>query len=466
MINARVDFFRKNIPYWSFLSLLFLLFEYLIGYFNTTAELTYFYIIQLFAFLVASYLFIIKNSGYLHLFSLFYVATFVFTFGGILVTAIAPKLYDFKSFQSLVYVDYTEDLLQKALLLNTIFLNACFLFFYLLLNKKRRSTKIESEFKESPQLYKIGKYTMIVMFPLAIVYSYLIYKAGAEDRGVLYMLGSNEALGIPLYVRLTNLIFQVGYYLIIASKPTRKQFLISTAVYLFTTIPLIIMGERGDVVVVVLFLLWYETKVYGKGINIVKLLIIALIIAVASQIIAYTRDGSDIASSNIWILFLLFLSYQSISFNILPLYIMTKPQMPSHTYPYFLDSFISGFMPVGQNLEVIKTRSSLSHHLMYTLNPDYYFSGYSTSSTFLAESFEFGVVGVICGGGLVAIMIYLLEEKIFTKNKFVFFAYYVFYCLILSPRGSLFPSLYTMIKYSIVAAALYFLFRSHKKQRI
>lgn len=425
--------------------------EYLFEWLSEDPVLTNIYLFQLFLYFTLSYVRTIKQLGYLHIFSLLHITTFIFAFGGIVVSLVTSGV-DYKISISPLYIKFQEVIVQKTILLYTIYVTFSYLFFFIFYNKigGGRNTKETFTLKTKDSYLKTGKITMWLMLPFAFIYSYTLFKLLSQNRVLMFQLGSNSALGLPFYLRMTNLFFTTGFFLIIASAPPKKIFIKYSLLYMIPLIPILLMGERGQVVGTLIFILWYLYRVYRTKFNITRLVVIALIIMIVSYIISLTRLGHEIESTSLSYLISGFLSTSASSFSLLSYYILFKKEVIPHNYPFFLDSLIGGLTGVtGQSLKTLEVRSSIGHHLMYTLNPDYYLSGASRGTSFIAEAFEFGVVGVIISTLLLAIFIHLVNKYMLQKHFRMIFIYMFFQAIILSPRGSLLPSIYEIIKYTL-----------------
>lgn len=433
-----------------FLSLVQLLF----GLFNQKESLTTFYSCQLFIFYGVSLWYSIKRYGAMNIFSLLLITTFIFTFGGVFLTPFAD-LIDYKYYDSpWATLRYDEKIIQKVLAIYTLYIN-CFVLFYNLISRNTIREKVNIRIPFSSSFLKVSKYTMILLSPFALYFSYTQMQLAFQNRTLLFQLGSNAELGIPLYLRLANLFFQVGYFLMIASVPSKKTFLSFSFLYFCSAIPILLMGERGDIAALILFIMWYMSKMYDTKFSFKKLGIFAIVMMLVFQVLAYTRTGSEVENTSFLFLIGMFLFSQSQSFNILALYLSYNIEKLPHNYPYFLDSCIGGLMGAsGQSLETLSVRSSMGHNLVYYLNPDYYLAGASLGTSFISEMYEFKYIGIILGALALAYFMYLVEYKIIKKPFILIFVFDFFTTILLSPRGSLLPSIYFILKYTLVALIL------------
>ncbi|WP_018336400.1 O-antigen polysaccharide polymerase Wzy [Butyricimonas synergistica] len=450
-----------------FLTLVALI-EFLSSAFSTGRCVTTIYEFQIILIFTLSYLNILKKVGPLHLYSLLHVTIFLFTLGGLLASAVSSD-YDFRDYSSpWASVVFKEEIIQKILLIYCVYLGFSHIFF-IEISKEKKTLNNHGLYKlgKEETYFKAGRIAMFLMLPFAIYYSYLQLTLVFQNRMLLYQLGSNEALGVPLFVRLGNLVFQAGFFLIIASLPEKKQFLKYALLYFVAQIPILIMGERGDIAALILFILWYRNRVYDYRPNFKRLVVLAISLVLIFQILAYTRVGDEVESFSFIFLVTTFLFQQSQSFNILALYFTYNGASIPHNYPYFLDQLIGGLLgATGQSYETLQVRSSLGHQLMYYLNPDYYLQGASLGTNFVAEMYEFGIFGVILGAFMLVYFIYLVENRMFKSHLSLIFLFEFFTLILLSPRGSLLPSIYYMIKFTIVVMVILYSYKLFFTRRV
>jgi hypothetical protein len=298
----------------------------------------------------------------------------------------------------------------------------------------------------------ISRRCMLLFSPFALYEAYLLFENLKDNRALLFLEGSS-GLDIPIILKLTSAFFTASYMLLIASYPSKKIFIKYSILYIIPIIPSLAIGNRMMIVTSILFILWYVQRMYNYRINTGRLLLYAVSMAILLQIVAFYRDTQEVNIPFTGLLMMFFKS-QSISFYIIPLMIYFDSVLIENAYPYMLDSMISGFMISGQSTEAIIGRSSLGHHLTYSINPDYYFSGFSLGTSYIAETYEFGLWGLLIGAFLLILFIYLLDNKIM-RNKFLIpFASMFFYNIVSSPRGSLLPSIYIILKFTVLMAII------------
>jgi hypothetical protein len=108
---------------------------------------------------------------------------------------------------------------------------------------------------------------------------------------------------------------------------------------------------------------------------------------------------------------------------------------------------------------MLAVRSSLAHNLVYHINSGYYLGGNSMGTAWIAECYEFGIIGVMLGASLLSLFVKFYERRI-VGNRFLSILTYLFFgTIIMSPRAGLLPSLYAIIKWLLVVSILVLLYK-------
>ena len=71
-------------------------------------------------------------------------------------------------------------------------------------------------------------------------------------------------------------------------------------------------------------------------------------------------------------------------------------------------------------------------------------------TAWVTECYEFGLIGVMIGGAVLAKFCQLLDAHIIQSRYWSVFIFEFFTLIILSPRGNLLPSIYLILKYSVI----------------
>lgn len=436
---------------WSIVSML--LVALLIQYFSINGDYSFMMYLAWQLFIVY-FLILIKSiirRGLFHIFTLYLLTLSLFAFNRIFISLFDP-LFDFRYVETGLIITTIDNFIsQKTLLLYTFFIvitNTVLEF--LELTKKNKTSQHDNTINHNPYLYKLGKEMMIVLFVFALYRAFLEVKLLYGNRELLFLEGSAD-IGLPVYIRLASTFFQVGYFFLVASLPSKKQFIIASSIYLIVILPSVILGNRMELASLFLYILWFLNRVYFFRLGKIKIIVLLFSAIIGLQIIGIIRSGNDFQNISLSLLITSFLVSQSVSYNVLPLYITHKGILIPHSYPFILDSMVGGLTGyTGQNYEVLTHRATLGSHLGYSINQSYFFSGRSIGTSYIAEAYEFGLIGIILAAFILAIYIYIFNKKVISIRFLLLFSYLFFYPIITSPRASLFPSIYALLKYLII----------------
>ena len=433
------------------------LFEYITNFFENNIVLTNVYIAQVLLIFGLGVFETVKKVGLYHIFTLTCVMFFIFVLGSI---AVSP-FYEFSIRVALSpdYEVFSELTVQKALLIYAVFFSISFSYFNrqsaFLINIENISNKaVPEDANYRKRLYRVGRNIMIWMFPFAFYYGYLFWQNDLRTSAFI-----EGGISAPFYLRLTHMLFLIGFYFVVASVPKHRNFIFCFVIYLLTMLPIVLGGERGDFVVPIIFFVWYNYKFYGYKINILKLVSLAIAIMLFSYYISYARRNAIMSEGSMLTYLFGFLAESATSLKLLCFYIVYHSTIMPHTYPFFIDSLIGGMLPAsGQSLETLQIRSSLGHQLVYTISPNYYLAGHSMGTSFIAEAYEFGIIGIIISAFIFVKVIILFEKYIVKSRLGKYFLFYMFTIIILSPRGAILPGIYDLLKYYIIGGSILLLF--------
>lgn len=435
--------------------LLFLYFlsfmEYALGFYSLDKSLTNLYLVQMFICLFISSYKAYKVLGTLHIFTLMHLMLVVFAFGSVIASTFSP-LYDFREALTPSYFKFPEQTVQQITLIYTIYICSLYVFFWIFFSHKKvykyKSFSLPTDFR----YLDTAKKMMYIAFPFEMLYSIKMFIYATSDIGrLLIYQASGSGLDIPIYLRIANIIFTSGYFLLIASSPQKKDFIRFSLLYYIPLIPTLLSGERGAAIVPILFVIWYLYRNYGVKFRLGKLVAYATVIIVVSFILVLRRTGEEVAGLSVSSLLFGFLDSSASGYKILGFYINFKNDMLPHPYPFVIDSFVASLLGVsGQSIETLQHRASIGHHLVYAINPDYYLAGGSFGTSYITECYEFGIVGVILGALVLVMLLTFFDTKMRKMRFFSIFTVSFFTCFVMSARASLFIGAMDFVKYSII----------------
>jgi oligosaccharide repeat unit polymerase len=353
----------------------------------------------------------------------------------------------FYEIRSLVTFDLPIDAQIKTIFIFILFLTI-YQHFVLTLNMNETIVLINTE----PAFIKIGKYIMIIAFPF-FTYRLLIEAMYIFQNGYISLyIGGLDRGNYNIIIRMSSYVFSVGYACLLCGIPKERDFKLYSGIYFFTVLLDTLKGSRGGFVVFILFYLWYNRNIYKKTLKTMVLIILATIVMFFSQIIVSLRGDSEFFLGGIFESILGFIYSQGQSIIVPALYICNKEALSENLYPYILSPILylydviinPGILTLGQSLELIQMRYDLSHNLTYYLNSGYYLGGMSIGNNFLAELYEFGMPGIICGAVIVAVAIKIINKKVGSNRIWLYFSYPLVSHIIYMPRGSFFYNTYSL----------------------
>lgn len=369
---------------------------------------------------------------------------------------------DFRKAESLISIHLAEIVVQKTLFIYSVFTVFVFVSYshFSKANKVFDENRIQHSFDK--RLYVMGLTVFIFALPFSIYKSYLEFISLFGKSYTEYYMEGN-GVSIAFYLRFAVLLFQVGYMVILTSVPRKQNFFISSALYIIVLVPYLFVGLRANFAVSLLCIFWYYFNVYRGNINIRKIIIPVFLLISTLQVIAVNRDRGE-ANINYFKLIPSFLYQQSQSMYVLALYIEYKDEIAQPNLPFVLDPLTSWIFPSGQSVEVVKSRSSLGHSLTYSLSPQYYLSGSSLGTNFIAEIYEFGLFGVLIGAVLFGCLIAVFERKVQKSLLYLFLSLIILQYFFLAPRSNFLPVFYFIFRTILVYFFLLVIFGLFNKK--
>ena len=272
-------------------------------------------------------------------------------------------------------------------------------------------------------------------------------------------MNGNTINPIPSWVRFLATFFVIGYYFIVASKPSKEDFNKYSILYFALLIPDILVGNRGMLGMFIMFYFWYKNRFYGIKISKQALAVFGVSLILFFQAVEVLRNGISLSSATFSPTS--FLKGQAVSFYLVPLYIQYSSSIMYYNYPFVLYNLLSGITGwgySGQSIEVLQHNSGIGHQLMYAINPDVYLSGFSLGTSSVSELYDLGWIGVVVGAFFLGVMLMYSEKIISTKKLGLFLSYNLVANFIISARGSYFPGAYGIIKDIIFYFFVLFIF--------
>lgn len=453
---------KQNILIQIAFSLIIFVIEYLFAV-NNTPYTTRFFEFQLVIVWGYTQYSSYKKFGVFNLFTLLLSTTFIFAVGGVFHFAVSGDditILDNRGFGNYVF---PNSIIQKSLLLYTIYIAISYLSYSLIYDTRIYYLQQENKYKRF-DFKRLGKILMYLFLWAVIYKGYLYVNSFSVSRVLIYLYGNMEN-PVPTWVRFFATFFEIGYFFIIASKPNKSVFKKYSILYFATIIPEVILGNRGMLGAFILFYLWYYSRNYKEKAFKTKYIVVGgVFMLFVFQFMELYRNS--FSAGELSFSLTSFLVGQSISFYILPLYMLNAGAIQYYSYPFVLYTLLGGFSGyTGQSIEVLKHKCGVGHQLMYAVNPNYYLSGGSFGSSSITELYDLGIWGVIVGAVLVPCMIKFIDRKITTSPFFRFASFLIFSDLMLSPRGSVLPGAYGLLKLFIFYTSCLTLYSMFIKRR-
>lgn len=422
---------------------------------NSNLTFTNFLEIQLFVVYLAICYKSIKKFGLYNLFTLFLFTLGLFNFMKIFYGLFF--LDNYRDVVSIIPIDLNEKAVQETLWVFTLFTVVISLSYSISVIKiKKQQSQIQKVLSDGwaysfdRKMFTIGRAVMLLTFGFVLYRCYIEVSFFSGLSFTEVYIGGSQAIPIPSYIRTLTVFYQVGFMMILGSRPSKRLFFIYSALYITSVLPYLVIGLRNMFALTVLTLLWYYIKVFNAKIKMWKILIPIVLFIILLQVTSIYREGGEVTSA-ILTLIPLFLTYQSTSMYVLALYIQNRNIIIPHSYPYFLDPAIGWLTGVdGQSLEVLEKRSSLGHQMIYTISPDAYLGGMSLGTSCIAELYEFGLIGVVIGGVIMAWVIAKFDLKIKTNRYYLLLSFFFCSYLLIAPRNTFLPNIYFLLRYLLV----------------
>ncbi|WP_286829590.1 MULTISPECIES: O-antigen polysaccharide polymerase Wzy [Kordiimonas] len=323
-------------------------------------------------------------------------------------------------------------------------------------------------------LYKVAYFLLVFTFPPVLVdlvdqfrlvssYGYsFFYTSSFQDRESIV-----PAMGI---IRTLN---TLGFYMFFAAMPDRRRFSWGAGFFLLVAVLDSMKGARSALIVPLCFITWHAITYYGLKVRIGRgavLLSLALGFLIFMSI-ARSDSGSD--TFMLTRFFTIGLSKAQYTLAVVLEnynHIEVKSIFALEPVIFPIKYMLYGGDLVGQSESTAILRQDLNHTFSSQLNFGAYLSGAGIGSNFVAEALQFGPVYMP-----VFLTIWWVSIRFFfkySKNyRTIFFIQpIVFIHLISSPRASIFPSTWPIIKllslFLVVKVIIWFLSKLPKHNRL
>lgn len=349
-----------------------------------------------------------------------------------------PRMYSFDNNIGFIFI------ISSFLSVYTIHIGYCLLYY----NKNIIKQSDEDNYN-IPILEKIGIIIMLI-FLVPVLYKIYLQVRYVMSHGyvILYTKGFAD-LSYPFWTAGSYLMFNAGYIFLLASSPSKKKYIIFSVLYVMVYLANAMKGGRGQIISIILILLYLYQKKYKSKIQIHKILGLFGILMILIVSIGTLRDSygkninknnnptviSEIIEKTLWV--------QTTS-RAVPLLIMNG-DLKYHDFPFFFYHITKPFLTFkykakgGDNIIGLQKYNNPSQVLMANISLEASLSGNGYGTAFLGESYEFGgYFGIIFFSIIISfILVFFDKSPLSFKPIYVPIIFYFLLTIPCLPRDSL-----------------------------
>jgi oligosaccharide repeat unit polymerase len=311
------------------------------------------------------------------------------------------------------------------------------------IEKFKFNTKIIYITKSKYLNKKIG-YIFFFVGLFAFLIKVYLYVKILNNYGYFYLYSGNYTL--PIFVRILDDFFYIGYIVIMSNFPSKKEGYILSFIFLLLYASMLLTGMRGEFFIVFLAIIWMLSFLYNWRIKLWQLIIFGLgLMILAQSILAIKFSNVSFSNINIFETINKFLYSQGVTILVLGYFIEFSNNFVDiySGFRYLISPFVSIFYTItgqyGNRYEMSpETIYSTSDKLQYFTDPEGYYNGAGTGSTFVAELYGLGgdIILVFLGSFLLAFFMAYLTRKFIYKKYGFFIVMIIIPILFWIPRAS------------------------------
>ncbi|MFT3751983.1 MAG: O-antigen polysaccharide polymerase Wzy [Paludibacter sp.] len=372
----------------------------------------------------------IKLNGAKHLFTIFLALFFLFLlslpFFDLIGLVELDKKYLF------VPIKLTNDIDIRVYTFSTQFIAVSFLG---VLFGHSNKPKSDNELLHKDYLYTGGIILFIIALPGILTKYYLQMKVILQQGYLSIYNGSLQNIDYPIICTGAGTLLIIGYCIFISSKPSKKQYLIITTIFILTQILNGLKGQRSVLMFPLVFSTWYYMKFFTTQVAVRKIIFLILIVAIAAQGILMLRHKKKYLSqkesfTDTYITN--FFVQQGVTFFIQP-YILHYG-IKNESYPYLLAPLDFRSYGKPQTLDRLQKFNYLPDKLMYRMLPNGFKEGGGVGSSITAIFYDLPrwVSFILCflGGFLIS----KFENNVKNYRLLLVSSYYIVYAVTSSIR--------------------------------
>ncbi|MFA2841480.1 O-antigen polysaccharide polymerase Wzy [Bacillus paranthracis] len=424
---------NENVLYWLLYATYFNIILYLIIK-GVKDNISFFlFAVAFFTFLMGSKLFFFININEKNIFTLF------------IKTELNSK--DYILFVSLLFFSLTSSYIAYRM--------AKFL------QGKKKIENKSVDFSKYAKMKGIIKFLFPIFLMACLIEAYMSWR---YIGNVGYVDSYVQNIKIPIFISKPAALFPALILIFCALEPKRDEIKLATKYYFISLICTVFTGRRTDLVIGILFIVWYLCVVDNRQIFNKKFLTNRRMVLLGSGTLlfisflgAFSFIRAEVQANSLSIMDYINFFFTSLgrSDSVVADTIIYQDVFPKNGINYlfypikdFLSSNIftrgiyelltglQNYTSVGQGLSKLSLTDSFSHWLTYIVAPSLYIKGHGLGSSFISETFiAFGLTGVIVYSAILGILLSSLLGSSVQSLRRKILLMVIFKSILFAPRG-------------------------------
>lgn len=386
---------------------------------------------------------------------------------------------------------------EYMLFLNLLFLSLTSAYIAYRLTKSlnlQSKQKFITSYVNLPKYYNL-KLAIKILLPIFLIASIVeAFISWNYISSVGYVESYVTTIQVPTIISKPAALFPALVVIIFALEPTREEVKLTTKYYIISLLCTVFSGRRTDLVIGLLFIIWYLCVIDNKNIFSKKFLTKQRIILVGifsflliAFLGAYSFIRANLQTKSMNLLDYISYFFKSLgrSDTVIADTIINIDNFPKSGFNYFIypiKDFVSSniltrdvyevvtglksYTSVGQGISKLDYTDSFSHWLTYIVAPDLYINGHGLGSSYIAETFiAFGVIGVVVYSILLGCLLNTLTNLNLKKVWSRILLMIVLKSILFAPRGpaiGFIDGLYEIILTFIIVYVVSLILRGRK----
>lgn len=329
----------------------------------------------------------------------------------------------FRTRGNFYFSSYTMIKINFILIFTLLFMNLGYIIGLMKFNLNKNINHIPKSKYLNRQIGYIFFIIGLIAF-LGKVYSYVQI---LHTYGYFYLYSGNYTL--PVWIRVLDDFFYVGYVIIMINKPSKKEGYLLSIIFILLYATMLLTGMRGEFFTIVLAVVWLLGFLYDWRPKLIYLVLIGLGLIILAQLtIAIKFSYVNFEDMKLFEMINIFLYSQGVSILIIGYLIEFSNYFVDiySGFRYLISPFVTIFYTLtgqmGSRTEMLPNDiHSISDKLQFFTDPQGYYNGAGTGSTFVAELYGLGGDIILVGIGsflLTFFMAYLTKRFIYKQYGF------------------------------------------------